>query len=458
MRCQATNFTLPLGLDTAVAIPRNLHVMFEKSFRTSTFVVLFGTVWGCVHLPCHGDVTQDDLWSMSKETEGVVINLRRRNRTSRIVIGSDLTVCLAPSREGFTSSRIHPNVNSASSCWREAVTEWMHSLRLRHLCTFELSDCLTVACVGWDHDSSWTHENSNKGGLFQLDYMLVSGQVQREARVVRGGYHLNSDHWPIVAFLRLEHKELWCTVNQDEFLQRGRAPKNDEAKQIFMRGVAKDLCWLNGEAKGRAPYVRGGDHLLTCSWDDSDNSASRQWSGLQNHRKRLAELRATLRQEVAREIRINLRRYIRRELTAKLRMVKGEQLDRLLAGYFERGKQTLEIQLPDGLSAERHAYDDNDVDAQLPHLTRLQLLAQREMAQELQPLVVKFDDFLNALAGAKACKQPGSDGVVVEMVRALSCSQLANSSVAVLTVPCSLGRLGDRKTRGLARGCADSHC
>ena len=74
----------------------------------------------------------------------------------------------------------------------------------------------------------------------------------------------------------------------------------------------------------------------------------RQWSGVQNHRKRLAELRATLRQEVAREIRINLRRDIRRELTTKLRMVTGEQLDRLLAGYIERGKQALEMQLSDG--------------------------------------------------------------------------------------------------------------
>ena len=37
---------------------------------------------------------------------------------------------------------------------------------------------------------------------------------------------------------------------------------------------------------------------------DSDNSAIRQWSGLQEHRKRLAELRTTLRQEAARDIRI----------------------------------------------------------------------------------------------------------------------------------------------------------
>ena len=55
--------------------------------------------------------------------------------------------------------------------------------------------------------------------------------------------------------------------------------------------------------------------------------------------------------------------------------------------------------------------DDNDTDTQLP---------QREMAPEWLPLAVKFHDFLNAMASAKACKQPGSDGVAVEMIRALS--------------------------------------
>ena len=55
--------------------------VFSKRY---TFVVLFGTVWGSVHLPFHGDVSQDDLWSMLKEMEDVVINLRRRHRTSRI--------------------------------------------------------------------------------------------------------------------------------------------------------------------------------------------------------------------------------------------------------------------------------------------------------------------------------------------------------------------------------------
>ena len=50
--------------------------------------------------------------------------------------------------------------------------------------------------------------------------MLVSEQ-QGEACAVRGGYHLNSDHRPIDGSLRLERKELWSTVNHDEFSQRG---------------------------------------------------------------------------------------------------------------------------------------------------------------------------------------------------------------------------------------------
>ena len=65
--------------------------------------------------------------------------------TSRIVIGSDLNVSLAPCLEGLTGSRIHSNANGAPSRWREAVTEWMHSLRLRALCT--------LPHVEWDHDA-----------------------------------------------------------------------------------------------------------------------------------------------------------------------------------------------------------------------------------------------------------------------------------------------------------------
>ena len=116
------------------------------------------------------------------------------------------------------------------------------------------------------------------------------------------------------------------------------------------------------------------------------------------------------------------------------------------------------MQLPDGPSADRHAWaaaagehgrevyrdDDNDVDAQLQQLTRLQLLAQREMAQVRQPSVVKFHDVFNALADAKACTQPESDGVVLEMVRALRWPSLLWLYLLFLR------RLRDRETRGLA--------
>ena len=119
-------------------------------------------------------------------------------------------------------------------------------------------------------------------------------------------------------------------------------------------------------------------------------------------------------------------------------MVKGEQLDRLLAGYFDRGKQTLEMQLQDGLSTNRHAWaaaayeycreiyrdDEYDEAAQQERLIHLQQLAQREIEAGWQPPVVRFHDFLNALANAKDSKQPGSDGVVAEKVRALSWTTL----------------------------------
>ena len=60
----------------------------------------------------------------------------------------------------------------------------------------------------------------------------------------------------------------------------------------------------------------------------------------------------------------------------------------------------------------------------MQRLVRLQHLAQREIEAGWQPPAVKFHDFLNALASAKMGKQLGSDGVVVEMVRALSLTTL----------------------------------
>ena len=63
---------------------------------------------------------------------------------------------------------------------------------------------------------------------------------------------------------------------------------------------------------------------------------------------------------------------------------------------------------------------DNDTCTQLQRLARLQQSAQRESARCWHPLMGKFHDFLTAMTSAEACNQLGVDGVVVEMVRALS--------------------------------------
>ena len=240
-----------LDLDTAVAISRDFACDVRESVfsKKYTFVVMFGTVRGSVHLPCDGDVHQDDLCSMLHEMECVIINVRRRHHTSRIVIRCDLNVSLAPSLEGLTGSRIHPNANSASARWRGAVTEWMHSLRLKAVSTFDYDS--TTLRTGWDREEKWTHQNSNQGRNIQLDFILVSDNVRGEAFLLRG-YDLGSDHRPIDAALRLEHREVWGTVDQNEYSQRGWNTKTEETKLIFMKGVAKDLCWMNDEARCKA--------------------------------------------------------------------------------------------------------------------------------------------------------------------------------------------------------------
>ena len=92
----------------------------------------------------------------------------------------------------------------------------------------------------------------------------------------------------------------------------------------------------------------------------------------------------------------------------------GEQLNILLAGYFDRGKQTLETQ-PDFPSSDRHAWaaaagehgrevyrdENNNVDIQLQRFVRLQHLAQREIEAGWQPPDVKFHDFLSPLSDVR---------------------------------------------------------
>ena len=149
-----------LDVNTAIAIPRDhacdvRECVFSKKY---TFVVMFGTIWGSVHLLCHGDVALDGLCLMLSEIEHAVVSLRRRHHTSRIVIGCDLNVSLAPNLEGLTGPRTHSKHQGGSTHWREAVTEWMHSLRVRAACTFDYETSGWDS--NWDFEEKWTHENT----------------------------------------------------------------------------------------------------------------------------------------------------------------------------------------------------------------------------------------------------------------------------------------------------------
>ena len=66
-----------LDVDTAVAIPRDYACDVRDCVHSKkyTFVVMFGTFCGSVHLLCHGDVSLDDLCVMLTDMEHVVINL-----------------------------------------------------------------------------------------------------------------------------------------------------------------------------------------------------------------------------------------------------------------------------------------------------------------------------------------------------------------------------------------------
>ena len=147
-----------------------------------------------------------------------------------------------------------------------------------------------------------------------------------------------------------------------EYSQKGWNTRTEEAKLKFMKGVAKDLCWMDNEARGKALLLVEEVIYSHSVEADSNYAAIRQSNNLQEHRERLEDLRKLLRQEAAGEIRKEIRRDIRREVAAKVRLLKGEQLDKRISGYFDRGKQSIEMQLQNGPSTRRHdwataAYD-----------------------------------------------------------------------------------------------------
>ena len=86
-----------------------------------------------------------------------------------------------------------------------------------------------------------------------------------------------------------------------EFSQKGWNTRTEEAKLNFMKGVAKDLCWMDNGARGKALLLAEEIIYSHAIEADSSNVAIRQWNSLQEHRKRLDDLRNMLSQETARE-------------------------------------------------------------------------------------------------------------------------------------------------------------
>ena len=149
---------------------------------------------------------------------------------------------------------------------------------------------------------------------------------------------------------------------------------------------AKDLCWMDNEARGKALSMVEEVIYSHSVEADSNNAAMRQWNNLQEHGARVEDLRKLLRQEAAGEIRKEIRRDIRREVAAKVRLLKGEQLDKLISGYFlivannpskcsyrmdfrRAGMTGPQLHM---IMAEKYCDAENDETAQRERLIRLQ--------------------------------------------------------------------------------------
>ena len=111
---------------------------------------------------------------------------------------------------------------------------------------------------------------------------------------------------------------------------------------------------MNEEARGEALVSV---EEIICSHavgTDSDNSARRQWSGLQVHRKRLAELGATETKSCTRH---SCQLAPKQTSGIECQNADGQgRTTEQTSCWFFRVKHSLEMQLPDGLSSERHAW------------------------------------------------------------------------------------------------------
>ena len=237
MCCWATNFSLMLGWTQLLPFGGKLHVMFVKIMsKRYFFFVLFGTIWGSIHLPCHSsDARQDDLWTLLNEMEETIINFRRRHL-------------------GATGTRIHPNANSAPFRWWQAVSDEMCSLRLR---ARRLSGKTTIQLRALSGITRAAGRIVTP--MAAVSFTLITCSYLEKCKELPVWFAVVLTWAVIIGLLMLSSglrpKSLGGAVSHDEFSQQGSAARIDTAKQQFMKGVADDLCWRQGVSKGKAPAM-----------------------------------------------------------------------------------------------------------------------------------------------------------------------------------------------------------
>ena len=195
-----------------------------------------------------------------------------------------------------------------------------------------------------------------------------------------------------VAKLRLERRDLWDEVSHDDHSQRGCAPRNENARRLFMKGVANNLCWMQARRGARRSRM----------WRSSYKRLP--WESMATMLR--CETRAAYRTTAHGWRSSDQRGVSWRPRRARRRV---SSLDRLLAGVFDRGKETLEMKLPDECSWEQTCQGCSGWCSGSGGLLRrpewcrhaASAAGAAAAAGAVAPPSVKLHGFFNALASAK---------------------------------------------------------
>eukprot|EP00973_Karenia_brevis_P048017 6663840-Karenia_brevis.AAC.1 len=152
-----------------------------------TRVLINDFAFGSLHLP-DSSKGLDALNSVLDMISHDIQELKTKWKARHFIFGADLNVTLPANIDGHTGGNVHGNPH-ASWEWDALVFEWVQEHGFRALNTFpsELRDMFDKS---W-----WTHENSHKKSKFQIDYVLVTGDIDGEAGT-QSSWRYGRDHLP----------------------------------------------------------------------------------------------------------------------------------------------------------------------------------------------------------------------------------------------------------------------